>query len=258
MDEPGEVPSHEEDGEEMYEEPSEALLATPELNISGAFPRRGSTSVQGSTLSPVAARTRRLPSVTRRKQPIPKALSLRRQLGISRFAVALLLLLLFFGLNEVLRGGDVHRRKGRPSEPVLTTRWVHSPRTLLRTLHLPKPPSPRPLTPEQRDELNTTAIVLTYQRRSNVLVVASHLCQYTDSIFRDVLIWNNDPLRSLTIAVRFASGFEDSVLILRTGFCLNGLSDGSLANLQQSGQHPLPRPLPRLRNDLDALLLFPG
>ena len=162
----------------------------------------------------------------------------RRMLGISRGGLFVLLLLLALGLYEAsTRSGeslygaanhDVRPRSirvdakdpfrtlaeagimlpssgngglvadaSRPSQAVLAPAAEDGDQ--LGLIPLPKSAA---LDSLQSQSAKATAILMSWKRLDNLVVVLAHLCAYTGSVFDSVQIWNNNPDVRLTHQVR--------------------------------------------------------
>ena len=137
----------------------------------------------------------------------------RRTLGISRASLLLLCLLLTLGIFETFRSVSFSSPRSQSLKPLLLN--IH-PKDPFKTLSqagilLPSRAFPhtgvkgnaKPLSPMALTSQNpkTAAILLSWKRVENLVVILAHLCAFSGIVFDSIIIWNNNPDTRLTYEV---------------------------------------------------------
>ena len=135
----------------------------------------------------------------------------RRMLGISRASLFLLLLLLAFGLWETLRSKS--SSQALYENPLLLKVYPKDPFRTLAQARIPLPSSVLTLRTDAKlhsplaltnQNPKTTAILLSWKRVDNLMIILAHLCAYAGTAFESVIVWNNNPDIRLTHKVNLA------------------------------------------------------
>ena len=139
----------------------------------------------------------------------------RRALGVSRTAFALLILLLMLGIYETTKISSISSRRLVYQNPMHLKINTKDPfQTLLQAgidvqhpsvalaesnkMAVGNPKMPVVAEVPSSTDAKVTAIVLNWKRADNLVVIAAHLCAFTNTIFNSVHIWNNNPDTFLT------------------------------------------------------------
>lgn len=136
----------------------------------------------------------------------------RRALGISRSGLVLLLLLLLLGIYESVKSVSSSFSGSHSGMPLVYPRLRINSKKPFKTLAqagitLPSTTSQQGMSSKQTpveaanakvalasvQAPRTTAILLSWKRLDNLVVVLAHLCAYTGSMFDTVQVWNNNP-----------------------------------------------------------------
>lgn len=139
----------------------------------------------------------------------------RRTLGVSRAALVLLILLLVLGIYESTKLGSIASRRSLYQNPLSLKINTRDPfKTLLQAgidvqhplassaelakLAVSNPKIPTSAQIPSSTQGKVTAIVLNWKRTDNLVVILAHLCAFTNTIFSNVIVWNNNPDTFLT------------------------------------------------------------
>lgn len=131
----------------------------------------------------------------------------RRCMGVSRPAFFLLLCMLFLGALETFRNKD-SKTTSLYKYPALLKVYAKNPFRTLREAGIKIPSASRPQASQASlipaaasNKAKTTAIVLSWKRLDNLVVILAHLCSHAGSIFDGTIVWNNNPDIRLTAEV---------------------------------------------------------